>query len=44
MRKSRFKEEQVVAIIRKYEAGAPMSELCRRIIIRCYFFELIMIR
>jgi len=30
MRKSRFKEEQIVAILQEYEAGAKVSELCRR--------------
>ena len=30
MRKSRFREEQIVAILQEYEAGAKVSELCRR--------------
>jgi len=30
MRKSRFSEEQIVAIIQEYAARAKVSELCRK--------------
>jgi len=30
MRKSRFSEEQIVAITQEYAAGAKVSELCRK--------------
>jgi putative transposase len=30
MRTSRFTGEQIIGIIREYEAGAKLSELCRR--------------
>lgn len=31
MRRSRFKEEQIVAILKEHEAGAAAGELCRRL-------------
>jgi putative transposase len=30
MRRSRFGEEQMIAILHEQEAGAPTSEVCRR--------------
>jgi putative transposase len=31
MRRSRFKEEQIIATIKEHEAGAATGELCRRL-------------
>ena len=30
MKRSRFSEEQIIAILREQEAGAPTGEVCRR--------------
>ena len=30
MRKSRFREEQIIGILQEYAAGAKVSELCRK--------------
>jgi len=31
MRKSRFREEQIVTVIKEHETGTPTQELCRRL-------------
>jgi putative transposase len=30
MKRSRFSEEQIIAILKEREAGVPVSELCRK--------------
>jgi putative transposase len=30
MRTSRFTDEQIIGIVKEYEAGAKLAELCRR--------------
>ncbi len=30
MRKSRFTEDQIIAILKKHEAGVPTAEVCRK--------------
>lgn len=30
MRKSRFKEEQIIGVLKQSEAGVPTAELCRQ--------------
>jgi putative transposase len=30
MKRSRFSEEQIIAILKEQEAGMPVSELCRK--------------
>jgi putative transposase len=30
MKRSRFSEEQIIAILKEQEAGAPTSDVCRR--------------
>lgn len=30
MKRSRFTEEQIIAILKEQEAGVPVAELCRR--------------
>ena len=30
MKRSRFSEEQIIAILKEHEAGLPVAELCRK--------------
>jgi putative transposase len=30
MRKSRFREEQIIGILKEHQAGLPVAEICRR--------------
>lgn len=30
MKRNRFSEEQIIAILKEHEAGAPVSDLCRK--------------
>jgi putative transposase len=31
MRKSRFSEEQIIALLRRVEAGQPLADVCREV-------------
>ena len=30
MRKSRFREEQIIGVLKEHQAGRPVAEICRR--------------
>jgi putative transposase len=30
MKRNRFSEEQIIAILKEHEAGVPLSDLCRK--------------
>ena len=30
MRKNRFSEEQIIAVLKEHQAGLPVAELCRK--------------
>jgi hypothetical protein len=30
MRKSRFREEQIIGVLKEHQAGLPVAEICRR--------------
>jgi putative transposase len=39
VRKSRFSEDQIIAILKESDAGVETGELCRRGIARAYFYR-----